>query len=105
MWSLGDYGQIARITEVAAGELAEACGIASGMEVLDVAAGNGNFAVAAARRGAKGVASHLTPPMIDPGRGRCEAGSPRGGWLRGGGGGPPVGGRRLGCFAPHVGPM
>jgi 2-polyprenyl-3-methyl-5-hydroxy-6-metoxy-1,4-benzoquinol methylase len=45
MWSLGDYGQIARITEVASGKLAEACGIAPGMAVLDVAAGNGNFAV------------------------------------------------------------
>jgi SAM-dependent methyltransferase len=73
MWSLGDYGQIARITEVAAGELAEVCGIAAGMEVLDVAAGNGNFAVAAARRGARVVASDLTPQMIELGRTRCEA--------------------------------
>ncbi|MEA2567138.1 MAG: hypothetical protein QOD49_2315 [Actinomycetota bacterium] len=73
MWSLGDYGQIARITEVASGKLAEACGIAPGMAVLDVAAGNGNFAVAAARRGASVVASDLTPQMIDLGRERCEA--------------------------------
>ena len=35
MWSLGDYGQIARITEVASGKLAEACGIA--IEVWDQA--------------------------------------------------------------------
>src|SRR5437764_14467812 len=68
MWSLGDYGQIARITEVASGKLAEACGIAPGMAVLDVAAGDGNFSVAAARRGASVVASDITPQMIDLGR-------------------------------------
>lgn len=45
--------------------LAEACGIQPGVRVLDVSAGTGNFAVAAARQGAKAVASDLTPRMVE----------------------------------------
>ena len=41
--------------------------------MLDVAAGDGNAAVAAARRGARVVASDLTPSMVELGRARCEA--------------------------------
>jgi len=73
MWSLGDYSKIARISEAAAEALAQACGLGPGVEVLDVAAGNGNFAVVAARLGARVVASDITPRMIEMGRERCEA--------------------------------
>lgn len=73
LWSLGDYPQIARVTEAESGELARACGLGPGMEVLDVGAGTGNFAVAAARLGATVVASDITPRMIELGRQRCEA--------------------------------
>jgi SAM-dependent methyltransferase len=41
--------------------------------VLDVAAGDGNFAIAAARRGAAVSASDLTPQMVALGRARSEA--------------------------------
>jgi ubiquinone/menaquinone biosynthesis C-methylase UbiE len=51
MWSLGDYRELARQFEPTAVALVEACGVGPGMEVLDVAAGTGNLAVAAARRG------------------------------------------------------
>ena len=70
MWSLGDYTELARRLEPCGGILADACGIKAGMEVLDVAAGNGNFAVAAARRGARVTASDLTPRMVELGRRR-----------------------------------
>ena len=70
MWSLGDYTELALRLEPAAVALAEACGIVPGMDVLDVAAGNGNFAIAAARRGARVTASDLTPRMIELGRQR-----------------------------------
>jgi ubiquinone/menaquinone biosynthesis C-methylase UbiE len=40
--------------------------------VLDVAAGNGNLAVLAAREGAAVVASDLTPAMLELGRMRTE---------------------------------
>jgi len=73
MWSLGDYRELARPFEPAAVALVEACGIGPGMEVLDVAAGTGNLAVAAARRGARVVASDLTPRMVELGRERSAA--------------------------------
>jgi 2-polyprenyl-3-methyl-5-hydroxy-6-metoxy-1,4-benzoquinol methylase len=47
----GDYRELARPFEPAAVALVEACGVGPGMEVLDVAAGTGNLALAAARRG------------------------------------------------------
>jgi ubiquinone/menaquinone biosynthesis C-methylase UbiE len=43
------------------------------MEVLEVAAGTGNLAVAAARRGARVVASDLTPRMVELGQQRSAA--------------------------------
>ena len=70
MWSLGDYSELAPRLEPCAKALADACKIAGGMQVLDVAAGNGNFAIAAARRGARVTASDLTPRMIELGRQR-----------------------------------
>ena len=70
MWSLGDYRELARQFEPTAVALVEACGIGPGMEVLEVAAGTGNLAVAAARRGARVVATDLTPRMVELGRER-----------------------------------
>jgi ubiquinone/menaquinone biosynthesis C-methylase UbiE len=57
--------------EPAAGDLVDACGISVGQEVLDVATGSGNCAIAAARKGARVVASDLTPAMLDLGRARA----------------------------------
>jgi SAM-dependent methyltransferase len=73
MWSLGDYRELARPFEPAAVALVKACGVEPGMEVLEVAAGTGNLAVAAARRGARVVASDLTPRMVELGRERSAA--------------------------------
>jgi len=73
MWALGDYRQLARYLEPHAELLAAAADIRPGMEVLDVAAGNGNFAIAAAQRGARVTASDLTPKMLELGRARTEA--------------------------------
>jgi SAM-dependent methyltransferase len=73
MWSLGDYGDLARHLQPHAETLAIAAEIRPGMDVLDVAAGNGNFAIAAAQRGAHVMASDLTPKMIELGRARTAA--------------------------------
>ena len=73
MWSLGDYSRVAELLESHAEALADACQIRPGASVLDVAAGNGNFAVAAARRGADVTASDLTPRMVELGRARTAA--------------------------------
>jgi ubiquinone/menaquinone biosynthesis C-methylase UbiE len=73
MWSLGDYRELARQFEPTAVALVEACGVGPGMAVLDVAAGTGNLAVAAARRGARVVATDLTPRQVELGRERSAA--------------------------------
>lgn len=73
IWSLGDYGAVAERLMPCAEALAVAADIRGGMTVLDVAAGNGNFAIAAARRGAAATASDLTPRMVALGRARSEA--------------------------------
>ena len=73
MWSLGDYARLAELLEPHADALAAACQIDAGTTVLDVAAGNGNFAIAAARRGARVVATDLTSRMVELGRERSAA--------------------------------
>jgi len=73
MWSLGDYPDVARYLQPHAEALTIAADIRPGMDVLDVAAGNGNFAIAAAQRGAHVTASDLTPKMIELGRARTAA--------------------------------
>jgi len=72
MWSRGDYSALAERIESAAQEVVDGCAISAGQEVLDVAAGNGNAAVLAAREGAAVVASDLTPAMVELGRARTE---------------------------------
>jgi SAM-dependent methyltransferase len=73
MWGLGDYRDVARYLQPHAEALAAAADIRPGMDVLDVAAGNGNFAIAAAQRGAQVTASDLTAKMIQLGRARSAA--------------------------------
>lgn len=69
MWALGDYPAIAaEITLPLAPVLVDACRVGSGQRVLDVAAGTGNAALEAARRGAVATASDLTPRLLDSGR-------------------------------------
>ena len=70
MWSLGDYTRVAQRLEPYARRLADACPISEGDQVLDVAAGNGNFAVAAAERGAAVTACDTAPRMLELGRAR-----------------------------------
>jgi SAM-dependent methyltransferase len=73
LWGLGDYARLAEILEPAAKSLVDACAVSAGQEILDVAAGNGNFAVLAAREGAGVVALDLAPHQVELGRARCEA--------------------------------
>lgn len=74
MWALGDYPAIAHdiIAELGP-EVVEATGVGPGTRVLDVAAGTGNAAVPAARRGASVVATDLTPELLERGRRDAEA--------------------------------
>ena len=49
-WSSGDYAIIGTTLQIVGEQLAEAMDLRSGQRVLDVAAGNGNATLAAARR-------------------------------------------------------
>src|ERR687893_3126661 len=70
---MGEYGGLSQVLRPAAYALCDACAVSAGQEVLDVAAGDGNFAVACAREGASVVASDLAPGMVEQGRARTEA--------------------------------
>src|SRR5919197_2484903 len=72
MWGLGEYAELSEALRPAALALAEACAVSAGQEVLDVAAGDGNFAVACAREGASVVASDISPGMVERGRARSQ---------------------------------
>ena len=72
-WGLGDYTLISALLRPAAAELCDACAVSAGQEVLDVAAGDGNFALACAREGAAVVAVDLTPGMVERGRRRSAS--------------------------------
>jgi SAM-dependent methyltransferase len=74
MWASGDYSSMVETFLLPLGpRLVEACGIGSGMRVLDVAAGTGNASIPAAQAGAEVTASDLTPELFDAGRRRAEA--------------------------------
>jgi len=74
MWASGDYPAMVEAFLLPLGpRLVEACGISSGMKVLDVAAGTGNASIPAAQAGAQVTASDLTPELFEAGRARAEA--------------------------------
>jgi SAM-dependent methyltransferase len=72
VWGLGEYAELGRLLRPAAEALCDACAVSIGQDVLDVAAGDGNFAIAAAREGARVVASDLSPVMVERGRRRSD---------------------------------
>ena len=71
LWSQGDYPAIAELLLAPALDLARRC-VSPGARVLDVAAGNGNFAIAAARIGGTVTATDFSPRMVELGRARSE---------------------------------
>ena len=70
-FAAGDYSFWSRILEPASQSLVEAARVTAGARVLDVAAGNGNTALAAARRGA--IVTALDPSRAQIERGRQRA--------------------------------
>jgi SAM-dependent methyltransferase len=69
LWTLGDTHKVSSETIGAFGpELVAACRIEPGQRVLDVAAGSGNAAIAAAAAGAGVVACDLSPELFAAGR-------------------------------------
>lgn len=72
-WGKGDYSGLSEMLRPAAQALCDACAVGAGQEVLDVAAGDGNFALACAFEGAGVVASDISPGMVARGKARSEA--------------------------------
>jgi ubiquinone/menaquinone biosynthesis C-methylase UbiE len=65
VWTAGDFGVIAKSFEKGAEEFAGRLGIKPGMSVLDVACGNGNTAIPAARLGAEVTGIDLAPYLVE----------------------------------------
>ncbi|HEX2216898.1 MAG TPA: methyltransferase domain-containing protein [Xanthobacteraceae bacterium] len=72
-WSSGDYAIVGTTLQIVGEELCEALDIRSGHKVLDVAAGNGNVSLAAARRWCDVVASDYVPALLERARERAAA--------------------------------
>jgi ubiquinone/menaquinone biosynthesis C-methylase UbiE len=72
-WSSGDYAVIGTTLQIVGEELCEALDVRSGQKVLDVAAGNGNVALAAARRWCDVIATDYVPALLDRARERADA--------------------------------
>ena len=72
-WSSGDYAVVGTTLQIVGEELCEALDVRSGQQVLDVAAGNGNASLAAARRWCEVTATDYVPALLDRARERATA--------------------------------
>jgi ubiquinone/menaquinone biosynthesis C-methylase UbiE len=72
-WSAGDYAVVGTTLQIVGEELCEALDIRAGQKVLDVAAGNGNVSLAAARRWCDVVATDYVSALLDRARERAAA--------------------------------
>ncbi|WP_201860237.1 class I SAM-dependent methyltransferase [Microvirga soli] len=72
-WSSGDYAVVGTTLQIVGEELCEAIDLRAGQRVLDVAAGNGNVSLAAARRWCDVVATDYVPALLVRARERAEA--------------------------------
>ena len=72
-WASGDYAVIGRTLQIVGESLAEACDLRTDERVLDVAAGNGNATLAAARRGCRVTSSDYVGALLERGAERAAA--------------------------------
>jgi SAM-dependent methyltransferase len=72
-WASGDFAIVGTTLQIVGEMLAEAADIRAGERVLDVAAGNGNATLAAARRFAHVVSTDYVPHLLDKGAARAKA--------------------------------
>lgn len=72
-WASGDYSIIGTTLQIVAESLAEAADVRAGGDVLDVAAGNGNATLAAARRFANVTSTDYVPALLDKAHQRALA--------------------------------
>jgi SAM-dependent methyltransferase len=72
-WSTGDYAVIGTTLQIVGEALCEALDLRSGAQVLDVAAGNGNATLAAARRWCDVTSTDYVATLLEAGRKRAHA--------------------------------
>jgi ubiquinone/menaquinone biosynthesis C-methylase UbiE len=72
-WSAGDYAVVGTTLQIVGETLCEALDLRAGERVLDVAAGNGNATLAAARRWADVTSTDYVPTLLERGRARATA--------------------------------
>src|SRR3981081_134148 len=75
-WSSGDYAVVGTTLQIVGEELCEALDLRPGSKVLDVAAGNGNVTLAAARRWCEVTSTDYVPALLERGRERAQAERP-----------------------------
>ena len=72
-WASGDYATVGVTLQIVGELLAESADIRAGERVLDVAAGNGNATLAAARRFADVTSTDYVPELLEKGALRAQA--------------------------------
>ena len=72
-WASGDFAVIGTTLQIVGELLCEGIDLRAGERVLDVAAGNGNATLAAARRFATVTSTDYVPALLESGRRRAEA--------------------------------
>jgi SAM-dependent methyltransferase len=72
-WASGDFAVVGTTLQIVGESLAEAADVRAGNRVLDVAAGNGNATLAAARRFADVTSTDYVSALLDKGRERAQA--------------------------------
>lgn len=72
-WSSGDYAVVGTTLQIVGEQLCEALDVRPGQKVLDVAAGNGNVSLAAARRWCEVVSTDYVPALLERARERAAA--------------------------------
>jgi len=72
-WAAGDYAVVGTTLQIVGENLCEALDLRADARVLDVAAGNGNATLAAARRWCKVTSTDYVSSLLESGRARAEA--------------------------------
>ena len=72
-WASGDFAVIGTTLQIVGESLAEAADVRAGERVIDVAAGNGNATLAAARRFARVTSTDYVPHLLEKASHRAKA--------------------------------
>src|SRR5918999_1797810 len=72
-WSSGDYAVVGTTLQIVGEQLCETLDLRAGQRVLDVAAGNGNASLAAARRWCDVISTDYVPALLERAKARASA--------------------------------